>query len=238
MKILAIGDLHLSFGQGVEKPMDIFGELWQDHAERLKEQWLASVKPEDVVIICGDLSWGLKLAEAEADFEWLRALPGRKAVFKGNHDLWWQSAGKLNRLYGDENLVFVQNTAFITCTGEKKIAICGTRGWLCPGEDMFSEADRKIYERELGRLRLSLAEGKAAGADEIIGVLHFPPTNDKLERSGFTQLMSEYGVRTCVYGHLHGEEAFKKGLRGIYDNVRYELVSLDYLRGCPKEVKL
>ena len=85
MKILAIGDLHLSFGQGVEKPMDIFGELWQDHAERLKEQWLASVKPEDVVIICGDLSWGLKLAEAEADFEWLRALPGRKAVFKGNH---------------------------------------------------------------------------------------------------------------------------------------------------------
>ena len=238
MKILAIGDLHLSFGQGVEKPMDIFGELWQGHAQRLKEQWLASVKPEDVVIICGDLSWGLKLAEAEADFEWLRALPGRKAVFKGNHDLWWQSAGKLNRLYGDENLVFVQNTAFLACMGEKKIAICGTRGWLCPGEDMFSEADRKIYERELGRLRLSLAEGKAAGADEIIGVLHFPPTNDKLERSGFTQLMSEYGVRTCVYGHLHGEEAFKKGLRGIYDNVRYELVSLDYLRGCPKEVKL
>lgn len=238
MKIFAIGDLHLSFGEGVEKPMDIFGELWQDHAARLKALWQETVSPEDTVIICGDISWGLRLNEAEADFDWIKRLHGKKVIFKGNHDLWWQSANKLNRLYGDENMVFLQNKCFIAETDGKKIAICGSRGWLCPGEEFFTEDDKKIYEREIGRLRFSLEDGRASGADEIIGVLHFPPTNDKMQSSGFTELMEEYGVKTCVYGHLHGREAFKQGLKGVLNGVRYELVSLDYLNARPKEVIL
>jgi len=238
MKIFAIGDLHLSFGQGVEKPMDIFGELWQDHASRLEYMWRETVTEEDAVIICGDVSWGLRLKEAEADFNWIRRLPGKKIIFKGNHDLWWQSAGKLNRLYGDENMIFVQNKCYVVCTESKKVAICGSRGWICPGEENFTFDDRKIYDREIGRLKLSLDEGKASGADEIIGVLHFPPTNDKMQDSGFTEIMTEYGVKTCVYGHLHGKEAFKRGLKGIFNGVRYELVSLDYLNAKPKEVTL
>ncbi len=238
MKIFAIGDLHLSFGEGVEKPMDIFGSLWKDHAERLKTMWQETVSCEDVVILCGDISWGLRLSEAQADFEWIRRLPGKKVIFKGNHDLWWQSAGKLNRLYGDENMIFIQNKCYVADTGEKKIAICGSRGWICPGEDFFTTEDSRIYEREKGRLKLSLEEGKASGADEIIGILHFPPTNDKLQDSGFTRLMTEYGVKLCLYGHLHGTEAFKRGLKGVFNGVRYELVSLDYLNAQPKEVIL
>lgn len=238
MKIFAIGDLHLSFGEGVEKPMDIFGEIWQDHASKLETMWRETVSPEDVVILCGDISWGLRLSEAEADFEWIRRLPGKKIIFKGNHDLWWQSAGKLNRLYGDESMIFTQNRCHVCDTGEKKIAICGSRGWICPGEEFFTEDDRKIYERELGRLRLSLEDGRASGASDMIGVLHFPPTNDKMQSSGFTELMTEYNVKVCIYGHLHGEEAFKKGLRGIFNGVRYELVSLDHLKAKPKEVIL
>ena len=117
MKIFAIGDLHLSFDEKVQKPMDVFGGEWVDHAHRLKKNWLEKVSADDAVIICGDISWGLRLEEAEADFNWLRQLPGRKFIFKGNHDLWWQSAGKLNRLYGDENMIFVQNTAGIIDTG-------------------------------------------------------------------------------------------------------------------------
>lgn len=238
MKIFAIGDLHLSFGSGVEKPMDIFGELWQDHALRLEQAWRETVSQEDTVIVCGDISWGLRLQEAESDFKWIRNLPGRKVIFKGNHDLWWQSAGKLNRLYGDENMVFVQNKCHVVQADGIKVAICGSRGWICPGEADFTAEDRKIYDREIGRLRLSLDEGKASGARKIIGVLHFPPTNDKLQESGFTELLSRYGVATCVYGHLHGKEAFKKGMKGIFNGVRYELVSLDYLNACPKEVIL
>lgn len=250
MKIFAIGDLHLSFGPGVEKPMDRFGEEWVNHAERLRANWMKEISPVDTVIICGDISWGLRLEEAAADFEWIRGLPGKKLLFKGNHDLWWQSAGKLNRLYGDENLIFVQNTAEIVTAGgppesgspeilepPKKIAVCGSRGWICPGDDFFGQDDKKIYERELMRLEMSLQDGVKKGADEIIGVLHFPPTNDKLQPSGFTELMSSYGVKTCVYGHLHGKEVFPKGMKGIFNGVRYELVSLDYLGARPKEVR-
>ena len=131
MSIFAIGDLHLAMDPRVEKPMDIFGEEWVDHAEKLKTSWLQTVSPGDTVIICGDISWGLRLEEARADFEWLRALPGKKLIFKGNHDLWWQSAGKLNRLYGDEDLIFVQNSAcVVTADDGKKVAVCGSRGWI------------------------------------------------------------------------------------------------------------
>lgn len=238
MKIFAIGDLHLSFDERVQKPMDVFGGQWVGHADRLKEQWLQTVSPDDLVIICGDISWGLRLEEAAADFEWIRCLPGKKLIFKGNHDLWWQSAGKLNRLYGDESMVFIQNQCYVAETEGRKIAVCGSRGWICPGDDDFTSADRKIYDRELNRLRLSLEEGKKSGAEQMIGVLHFPPTNDKLQASGFTELMTNYGVTTCVYGHLHGREAFKNALTGNLNGVRYELVSLDYLEAEPKEVVL
>ena len=237
MKIFAIGDLHLSFGENIEKPMDIFGGQWVGHAERLGEHWRKNVSKEDLVIICGDISWGLRLEETKADFEWIKSLPGKKVFFKGNHDLWWQSAGKLNKVYGDENTVFVQNKAHIIEVDDKKIAICGSRGWICPGDDGFSAEDRKIYEREAMRLRMSLDEGKAAEPDLIIGVLHFPPTNGNMQSSVFTDIMSEYGVKTCVYGHLHGKEAFKHGLKGLFNGVRYELASLDYLEACPKEVE-
>lgn len=238
MKIFAIGDLHLSFGEDVEKPMDIFGERWVNHAEKLKEKWVATVSPEDIVIICGDISWGLRLEEATADFAWIKELPGKKVLFKGNHDLWWQSTGKLNKLYGDEEMVFVQNGTYITEIDGRKIAICGSRGWVCPGQEGFSQDDKKIYDREILRIRMSFDEGKKAEPDIIVGVLHFPPTNDKLQDSEFTRIMSEYGVTTCVYGHLHGRDAFKNGLQGIFNGVRYELMSLDYLEAQPKEVAL
>lgn len=238
MKIFAIGDLHLSFCDKVEKPMDIFGGRWINHAEKLRKNWVETVGPEDAIIVCGDISWGLRLDEAEADFKWIDALPGKKILFKGNHDLWWQSAGKLNKLYGTESMTFVQNKAFLIEDGQRKIAVCGSRGWKCPGEEGFDENDKKIYERELLRLRMSLEEGKSAGADKIIGVLHFPPTNDKMQASGFTELMTEYGVDTCIYGHLHGKDAFGKGIEGIFNGVKYQLVSLDYLEACPKEVIL
>ena len=233
MRLYAIGDLHLSFGEGVEKPMDIFGPLWEGHAEKLRANWEAIIQPEDTVIICGDISWGLKLEEAKADLDWVHELPGKKIFFKGNHDLWWQSIGKLNKLYDDGTMNFMQCNCYML---EEKTAVCGARGWVCPGSDGFSEHDRKIYQREVARLKMSLDDAKKQGAEKIIGVLHFPPTNDKHQASGFTQLMSEYGVKTCVYGHLHGRDAFKNGIKSVYNGVQYRLVSLDYLDTRPEEV--
>jgi transcriptional regulator with XRE-family HTH domain len=86
-------------------------------------------------------------------------------------------------------------------------------------------------------LTLAEEDGKKKGAKEIIGVLHYPPTNDKHQVSGFTELMTEYGVKTCVYGHLHGKEKFKRGLQGVLNGVEYKLVSLDYLDARPMRLK-
>ncbi|MCQ2550834.1 MAG: metallophosphoesterase [Clostridia bacterium] len=231
MKIFAIGDLHLSFDNRIQKPMDVFGQSWEDHEVRLKENWLKKVEDEDIVIIPGDISWGLKLEEALEDLKWISALPGTKVFVRGNHDLWWQSVGKINKLY--PNMVFLQNNCYMA--GD--LAIAGSRGWVCPGSEDFDEQDEKIYKRELLRLEMSLKEAKDKGAKDIICALHYPPTNDKKQPSGFTKLMEDYGVKTCIYGHLHGKDGFKNGLKKVLNGVEYSLVSLDYLDCDPVEIR-
>ena len=230
MRIFAIADLHLSFGETVEKPMDIYGNQWLNHTERLKEHWFTNITNEDIVLIAGDISWALKMDEAMADLEWIHNLPGKKIISKGNHDLWWAGIGRLNKLY--EDMTFLQNDFY--AAGD--IAICGSRGWTCPGSDDFGQHDKKIYERELLRLEFSLSAAKKAGYDRIIGMLHYPPTNDKLQASGFTELFTHYGVEHVVYGHLHGRDGFKNGIKVIFNGVEYHLTSLDYLECNPLQI--
>ncbi len=228
MAIYAIGDPHLSFDERIEKPMDVFGKEWENHADRLKENWERAVTEDDLVIVCGDISWGLREEEAMADILWLDALPGRKVVIKGNHDLWWTSVSRLNAI--SERMTFLQNTVFTW--GD--VGICGTRGWICPGTEGFAAHDEKIYRRELLRLEMSLQEAKKAGCGTLIAALHYPPTNNKLQPSGFTELLAAYGVRTCVYGHLHGPDAYHSGFKGTLNGVTYKLVSLDYVGAVPQ----
>ena len=137
--------------------------------------------------------------------------------------------GKLNRLHDD--MFFLQNTSVETSPG---VYVCGSRGWICPGTEEFGEHDEKIYKRELLRLEFSLKEAQKHNPKAIIAALHYPPTNDKMQGSGFTDLMERYGVKTCIYGHLHGKEAFKNGMQGVFNGVEYRLVSLDYLECTPK----
>ena len=221
MSLFSIADLHLSTSQ--EKPMDIFGGWWINHTDTLLKNWVSKITDTDTVIIPGDISWALKLEEAKLDLDWLDALPGKKILVKGNHDLWWTSIQKLTNLY--DRIDFIQNS----CSLYQDYAICGTRGWLCPGESGFDSHDEKIYSRELGRLKLSLEAAKNRGIHKIIGILHFPPTNEKLEASGFTALFEQYQVEQVVYGHLHGEEAYKYGLQGVRGGVAYKLTSCDFL---------
>ena len=122
MSIYAIADLHLSFDPAVDKPMDIYGPRWYDHAERLRKNWCSSISEDDTVILPGDISWGLKLESAKYDLDWVDALPGRKIITKGNHDLWWSGITKLNKMY--ETVKFLQND----CCVAEGIYICGTRG--------------------------------------------------------------------------------------------------------------
>ena len=220
MAIYIIADLHLSFN--TNKPMDIFGHNWQNYEEKIKQDWISKVKQEDLVILPGDFSWETYLEDTEEDFNFINNLPGKKILLKGNHDYWWTTVTKLNKLYDD--MRFLQNN-FYEC-GD--YAICGTRGWTCPNDVKFDEDDEKIYKREAHRLKLSLDAAKKAKYDKIIVMTHYPPTNDKLEDSLFTEIYEQYNVEKVVYGHLHGKESFKMGLKGEQNGVDYILASCDY----------
>ena len=230
--LYAIADLHLSHDPAVgDKNMDVFGGAWKYHDKRLRDIWLRLVEPEDTVIVAGDISWALKLQNALADLEWLDRLPGTKLLIRGNHDLWWTSMKKMRGLYG--SVRFIQNDS---CELEDCV-VCGSRGWVCPGEPDFSEeTDRKIYEREILRLEMSLKSASECGR-EIIAAMHYPPMNRRFEPSGFTELFRAYGVKRVVYGHLHGENVFRNGPQGEIDGIEYRLVSLDKLQAAPLRIR-
>jgi len=221
VKIFAIADLHLSFS--VDKPMDVFGEHWKKHDEKMEIHWNQLVSEDDIILIPGDISWAMNLEDAMVDLEWIKKLPGKKIISKGNHDYWWASVNKMNKLY--DNIQFLYNNYY--SVGDT--AICGTRGWVCPNDAMFTEHDQKIYDREAIRLRYSLEMAKKDGFEDYIVMLHYPPTNDKKESSLFTEIIEEYNVRKVVYGHLHSAQCFEFSLNGMINGTEYSLVSCDAL---------
>ena len=220
MALYAISDLHLSLSQ--DKPMDIFGQNWHMHHEKIKDNWLGSISETDTVLIGGDISWSMKMEDGKKELHWIHELPGKKLIIKGNHDYWWSSITKLNNMY--EDMKFIQNNHY----SYENYGVCGTRGWICPGAERFEESDYKIYLRELNRMKLSLESARKAGCERIIAMIHYPPTNEKFEVSGFTELFKEYGVEKVIYGHLHGPFHYKI-LKGIREDTEYLLTSCDYI---------
>lgn len=221
MSLYAIGDLH--FSTTVNKPMDKFGENWNNHQEKIIKNWKESVNEDDTILVLGDTSWGINLNEAKDDLNIINQLPGKKIFIKGNHDYWWTTVTGLNKLY--DNMSFLQTNFY----EYENYAICGGRGWMCPNDVKFDENDKKIYKREENRIRISLQAAKKNGYKKFIVITHYPPTNDKLEESLFTNLFEEYNVEKVIYGHLHGKESFKMGLKGIRNNIEYILASCDYI---------
>ena len=148
MSLYAIGDLH--FSTAVNKPMDVFGDNWDNHQEKIINNWKEVISDEDTVLVLGDTSWAINMDEAKEDLDIINNLPGKKVFIKGNHDYWWSSLNKLKKAY--EEISFLQNTYY----KYENIGICGSRGWLCPNEVKFDEDDEKIYKREQLRLKMSL----------------------------------------------------------------------------------
>ena len=224
MALYAIGDLHLSLSQ--DKPMDVFGENWRNHAEKLKKGF-AALGPEDLTVLCGDLSWAMSLQEAEEDFRFLQELPGRKILLKGNHDYWWSTAAKAYRFFaekGFDSLQILHNN----CCFYGDVALCGTRGWFFE-EETGSAHDEKIMRREILRLENSL---RAAGDREKLVFLHYPPVYQSYECPEILSLLQEHRVRLCCYGHIHGKgcAAAFRGWRGCTE---FRLLSADYLDFTP-----
>lgn len=227
MSLFAISDLHLALNE--DKPMDIFGDMWYMHHEKIKKNWIEKIKDDDTVLIAGDISWSMNIEDGFEDLKWIHELPGRKIIIKGNHDYWWCSISKLNALYDDMD--FIQNNFF----SYKDYAICGTRGWINSEGENAKEHDKKIYRRELIRLKLSLDQAVKSGFKKIIVMMHYPPTNEKFEPSQFTQIFKEYGVEKVIYGHLHGP-SLKNVLEGNVDETEYIMTSCDYIEFNPVKI--
>ena len=222
MAIYTISDLHLSLG--MDKPMNIFGENWENHDKKIKANWTKKVKQNDLVLLPGDFSWAMYIEDAKKDFEYLNELPGTKLLLKGNHDYWWESLTKMRKFLEEnnfKNIDFIYNNSYIW---ENKI-IAGTRGWSEQEENA-----EKIIRRENLRLELSLEDGvKKFGKDkEIIVCMHYPPFNkyEELELN-FIKIIKKYNVKTCIYGHIHGE-ATKEAKQGKIDGIQFIMASSDY----------
>ncbi len=227
MSIYVIGDLHLAFGEN--KPMDIFGKNWENHTEKIKQDWLSKVKEEDTVILAGDFSWAMKLQDTLLDFQYINALPGKKILLKGNHDYWWTTITSMRKFLQENN---IQNVDFLYNNSyeiEDKI-ICGTRGWSLLGEDISE--DKKIIDREINRLKLSIEDGISKyGTDKkIIAFLHYPPITQadliRNENTPFMKILHHFNIKKCYYGHLHGT-SIKDAVNGEVNGIDLHLISCD-----------
>ena len=218
MKVFAISDLHLP---AHEKPMDIFGAHWENHFERISEDWRDKVTDADIVLLPGDLTWAMRMDEAMEDLRRVGELPGRKLILRGNHDYWWSGIGQVRRAL-PEGMYALQNDAMEL----EGYIFAGTRGWTLPGGEATKD-DLKIYERERLRMDMSLKNARRLSEDKpLVVLMHYPPFSQASE--GFTDILGKYAVDICVYGHLHGA-GLQFAFNGERDGIMYHQVSCDGL---------
>lgn len=244
MALYALGDMHLSFT--ANKPMDGFGRVWKKHEKKIEKYCNKLIRPEDTFVITGDHSWGRKLAEAQADLDFIANLPGEKILLRGNHDMFWDAKKtvNLNREF-EPRLHFLQNNFY----SYKDYALVGTKGFTFEGPfwvnqfgqivDWKEEDEKhaaKLVQREAERLSVSFEAAKAAGYKKFVMFLHYPPTSMIEEESIFTRMAEEYGAEHVVYSHCHGESRFGDSIRGEYHGVMYHLVSGDFLEFRPEKI--
>lgn len=229
MALFAIADLHLSLGE--DKPMDIFAG-WNDYVNRLKNNWLRLIDDDDTVVIGGDISWAMKLEETLTDFQWIDSLPGRKIFLKGNHDYWWGTKGKIEKFLNEKKLNSISilyNNSYVC--GD--FAICGTRGWFLEND---TPEDVKVLNREVGRLKTSITSALKTCREPIV-FLHYPPYYNGTECREIFDVLLEYNIKKCYYGHIHGVKNFRNAFEGNYKGIELKLISCDKLSFMPMLVR-
>ncbi len=223
MSLFAIADTHLSLG--TNKPMDSFPG-WNDYVQRLEKNWNKIVTESDTVVIAGDISWAMNFDELVADFDFLNKLNGRKIIVKGNHDYWWNTATKMNEFIVSnkfDTIKILHNNSYTV----NNTSVCASRGWMFESAE---EHDEKILKREVNRIKLSL---DSAESEQKIVFLHYPPVTVNSECREILNLLNDYGIKKCFYGHLHGVAA-KYAVEGEIDGIDFNLISCDKLKFTPK----
>ncbi len=229
MSLFAIADLHLSLGE--DKPMDIFAG-WSDYVTRLSENWNKLITENDTVVICGDISWAMKLEETYTDFKFIDDLPGKKIFLKGNHDYWWGTKSKMENFLdcnGLNSISILFNNAYVV--GD--FAVCGTRGWFLENE---SENDIKVLNREVGRLTASIEAALKTGKQPIV-FLHYPPVFNNTKCDEIFNVLLKYDIKKCYYGHIHGKKNMRSAVEGMFEGIQFKLISCDRLSFMPVLVR-
>lgn len=229
MSVYAIADLHLSFS--VNKPMDVF-KGWENYTDRLKQNWQRLITPEDTVVIAGDVSWAMNLSQIYEDFKFINGLNGKKIILKGNHDYWWTTKAKMDKYISDngfETISILHNNYFVA----DGVAICGSRGWFYDAED---DADKIILNREVGRIRLSVEPAINSGYIPVV-FLHYPPIYNNIECKEIIDVLREYEIKKCFYGHIHGGNAAKRAFIGERYGIKFNLIACDRLGFMPLAIK-
>ncbi len=221
--------------------MDVFGDHWARHHERMADAWDSCVGAEDIVLSPGDFSWAKKEYEATADFAWLDERPGKKILIKGNHDYWWPSSKtRLRNLLPDQTYALKKNSCIIDGIG-----FFGARGGDFAaltqyGDERTEEDIAKALAREERELLQSLEHlEQSEGADELnlrVCLFHYPPVPAGRKGSRFTRIIESSGAKHCVYGHLHGKGASAHGINGIFNDVSYICTSCDLIDFTPIQI--
>ncbi|ACO46150.1 metallophosphoesterase [Deinococcus deserti] len=227
MRVYAIADLHLA--TVTPKPMTVFGPQWAGHPDAIFTQWREMVRPEDLVLLPGDLSWAMRLPDAMTDLAPVAALPGTKVLLRGNHDYWWPTASKL-RAALPAGMLAVHNDAVRI----GRVVVCGSRGWTTPGYEPLGEEDDRLLRREAERLALSVEAARRIRqpGDRLILMLHYPPASPPYPPNPLTQVIEAAGPDLVVYGHLHGVSP-ERAMRHVGGIPAY-LVAADGLRFRPR----
>lgn len=234
MSLFSIADLHLS--GAVDKPMDVFGSRWQDHTNKLSKRWRAVVSPDDTVVVPGDISWGMTLAEALVDFKFIESLPGKKIIGKGNHDFWWETMTKMNKFLADNeihSISFLFNNAFET----EDFIVCGSRGWYVEEKLQNTVGDvdyQKIVLREAARLETSIKEAlkiREMSGKPILVYFHFPPVFGEFICREIVDILHKYDLNRIYFGHIHGTYQIPKTTE--FEGISMTIISADYLNFIP-----
>ena len=227
MSLFVIADLHLSLS--ADKPMDIFGG-WEDYVERLENNWQRKIKPDDTVVIPGDISWAMNLEQSYKDFEFIEKLNGKKIILKGNHDYWWNTKNKMEIFFAKKGFSTI-NILHNDHYEYNGFGICGSRGWISESSE---PGDKKVLAREAGRLTLSIESALKARLEPVV-FLHYPPIFGNSYNYEILEVLHKYGIKWCFYGHIHGKGG-DYALNGCRDGINYRLISSDYLQFDPLDI--
>lgn len=237
MSIFVIADLHLDTVTN-QKSMEIFGNRWQGYIEKIQKNWYRVVSDSDTVIIPGDISWALTMEDSLADLKWIDALPGRKIIMKGNHDFWWSTVSKMKRFFC-ENCINSIDILYNDAIEIENYIAAGSRGWFVdktvqPQKSVNADY-AKIVNREVIRLRMSLDKAKKlseATGKEIITFFHFPPVWSDFECTEILDILKEYNISRCYFGHIHG--CYSQSSVFKWQNIEFRMISADFLDFLPQ----